>query len=116
MKSKNREGERGVIGPDDGRRKRSKRVCRAHFYLFRETAPLTKRPDKRIRRDRAFVSKKRSVTSPRQSDEKRRRRTVKARERERRAEFRSLVAGEVSAKQLGEKGTESDVSSACALE
>lgn len=42
----------------------------------------------------------------------------RARERERRgrAEFRSLVAGEISAKQLGEKGTESDVSSARALE
>ena len=38
------------------------------------------------------------------------------RKREEKTEFRSLVAGEVSAKQLGEKGIESDVSSACRLE
>lgn len=42
--------EARVIESDDGRRKRSECVCRVHFYLFWETAPLTKRPDKRIRR------------------------------------------------------------------
>jgi len=109
----NRKGERGMFGPDDGRCKRSKRVCQVHFYLFRETAPLTKRPDKRIRRDRAPVSKKRSVTS---SSKRREEAENREGERERRAEFRSLAAGEVFAKQLGERGTESDVSSACALE
>lgn len=62
---------------------------------------------------RSPVSKKRSVTS---SAKRREEQEDWEGERERRAEFRSLVAGEVSAKQLGEKGTESDVSSARALE
>jgi len=52
---RNRERKRGWSSPmTDGAKGASVYVCmcvcRVHFYLFWETAPLTKRPDKRIRR------------------------------------------------------------------